>query len=94
MGHKPYSKFDSIPTGHASERLTEGCLVLEGGAFRGLYTQGIVDTLMLLDINFSCVVGVSAGALAYADFIKGKHDRAIWLHRRGMLPIPGGLTFA
>ena len=34
------------------------------------------------------------GALASADFIKGKHDAAIWLHRRGMLPIPGGLTFA
>ncbi|MBQ6410967.1 MAG: patatin family protein, partial [Atopobiaceae bacterium] len=76
MGHKPYSKFDSIPTGHASERLTEGCLVLEGGAFRGLYTQGIVDTLMLLDINFSCVVGVSAGALAGMGYVSGQVGRA------------------
>ena len=76
MGHRPYSKFDSIPTGHASERLTEGCLVLEGGAFRGLYTQGIVDTLMLLDINFSCVVGVSAGALTGMGYVSGQVGRA------------------
>ena len=34
-----YSDMDMIPTGHASENLIDGCLVLEGGAFRGLYTQ-------------------------------------------------------
>ena len=76
MAHKPYSQFSSIPTGHASENLTQGCLVLEGGAFRGLYTQGIVDTLMLLDINFSCVVGVSAGALAGMGYVSGQVGRA------------------
>lgn len=32
--------------------------------------------------------------LAYSDFVKGKHDKGVWLHRRGMPPIPGGLTFA
>ena len=32
--------------------------------------------------------------LAYADFVKGKHDPGVWLHRKGMLPIPGSLTFA
>jgi len=35
-----------------------------------------------------------AGVLAYADFIKGKHEKAIWLKRRGMDPVPGALTFA
>ena len=34
------------------------------------------------------------GELAYADFIKGKHEKAIWLKRRGMDPVPGALTFA
>lgn len=28
------------------------------------------------------------------DFVAGKHERAIWLHRAGMAPVPGGLTFA
>lgn len=34
------------------------------------------------------------GLLAYADFIKGKHETAIWLKRPGMDPVPGSLTFA
>ena len=34
------------------------------------------------------------GRLTYADFIKGKHETAIWLHRKGIEPIPGLLTFA
>lgn len=39
-------------------------LLLEGGAMRGLYTAGILDTLMKLDdISFDTVMGVSAGAL-------------------------------
>jgi hypothetical protein len=34
------------------------------------------------------------GELAYADFVKGKHEKAIWLKRSGMEPMPGALTFA
>ncbi len=33
-------------------------------------------------------------AISFGDFVKGKHEKAIWLHRKGMLPIPGALTFA
>ena len=33
------------------------------------------------------------GELLCGDFIKGKHESAIWLHRKGMWPIPGALTF-
>ena len=33
-------------------------------------------------------------SISYADFVKGKHSVPIWLHRRGMPPVPGGLTFA
>ena len=33
------------------------------------------------------------GALRCGDFVRGKHERAIWLYRKGMLPIPGALTF-
>lgn len=33
-------------------------------------------------------------SISYADFVKGKHSVPVWLHRQGMPPIPGGLTFA
>ena len=32
--------------------------------------------------------------IRYEDFVKGKHEVPVWLHRRGMPPVPGGLTFA
>lgn len=33
------------------------------------------------------------GSMTYAEFVAGKHAVPIWLHRPGMEPIPGGLTF-
>ena len=33
------------------------------------------------------------GALRCGDFVKGKHESAIWLYRKGMEPVPGALTF-
>ncbi|MBO5065462.1 MAG: patatin family protein [Clostridia bacterium] len=38
-------------------------LILEGGGMRGLYTAGVLDTLMENDISVDAVAGVSAGAL-------------------------------
>jgi len=35
-----------------------------------------------------------SGALAYEDFVRGKHETALWLKRPGMEPVPGALTFA
>jgi len=34
------------------------------------------------------------GELAASEFIAGKHATAVWLHRDGIEPIPGILTFA
>lgn len=34
------------------------------------------------------------GRIKCADFVRGLHEQAIWLHRRGMAPVPGALTFA
>ena len=34
------------------------------------------------------------GELRFADFVAGKHATAVWLHRKGIEPIPGSLTFA
>ena len=73
---KTYSGIDGIPDGRASEELIEGCLVLEGGAFRGLYTQGFLDALMINDINLSCVIGVSAGALSGVNYVSGQIGRS------------------
>ena len=60
---KTYSGVDSMPLGNAEKKLTEGCLVLEGGAFRGVYTNGVIDALLEGGIKMQTVVGVSAGAL-------------------------------
>ena len=61
MSGKIYSHIDKIPSGSASRKVTEGCLVLEGGAFRGLYSQGFMDAMMKANINMQCTIGVSAG---------------------------------
>ncbi len=37
-------------------------LVLEGGAMRGIFTAGVLDSLMEKDVIFDGIVGVSAGA--------------------------------
>jgi len=66
------SELDLLPEGCAGEDITEGCLVLEGGAWRGMYTQGVLDALMEEDINFQTTVGVSAGALSSIGYLSGQ----------------------
>ena len=73
---KPYSKMDEIPDGTASDAVVEGCVVLEGGAFRGLYTQGFLDAMMQADLNLQCTIGVSAGALSGTCYVSGQIGRA------------------
>ena len=74
--NKVYSHIAEIPKGTASDRITEGCLVLEGGAFRGLYTQGFLDAMMVHDLNMQCVIGVSAGALGGMNYVSGQIGRS------------------
>ena len=38
---RTYANLDDLPRGIASNQITEGCMVLEGGAFRGCYTSGV-----------------------------------------------------
>ena len=33
------------------------------------------------------------GAILCGDFVRGKHEPAIWLYRKGKAPVPGALTF-
>lgn len=36
----------------------EGCIVLESGAFRGLYGEGVLDALMQENINLRCTISI------------------------------------
>ncbi len=69
---KVYKDIDKLPSGRADESITEGCLVLEGGAWRGLYTLGVLDALMEENINFRKTVGISAGALSGIGYVSGQ----------------------
>ncbi len=73
---KQYSRMADIPRGMADEGITEGCLVLEGGAFRGLYSQGFLDAMMVNGLNLRCVIGVSAGALGGMNYVSGQIGRS------------------
>ena len=39
---KIYSGIDALPKGIAPDTIVEGCAVLEGGAFRGVYGEGVL----------------------------------------------------
>lgn len=66
-----------FPLGLAKGDLTEGCLVLESGAFRGIYQQGVLDALLEEGIHMQCTVGVSVGALNGAAYSAGQIGQAI-----------------
>ena len=68
---KIFSGYDSLPDAMASDEITQGCMVLEGGAFRGLYGEGVLDALMEADINMQCTIGVSAGAMNGFSYCAG-----------------------
>ena len=70
--NKTYRFFDRLPSGTASDTITEGCLVLEGGGWKGLYTVGVLDALMENDINMRDVTGCSAGALSAVGYLAGQ----------------------
>ncbi len=76
MASKSFSQIDKIPGGTASDLQTPGCIVLEGGAFRSVYEEGVLDCLMRSDINMSCVVGVSAGAMNGMHYLTGQIGRS------------------
>lgn len=67
-----YRRLDSLPWGRASETITPGCLVIEGGGWRGLYAAGVLDALMVSDINLQTAAGVSAGALCGMGYVCGQ----------------------
>ncbi len=79
---KIFSGINELPNGTASDKVTPGCMVLEGGAFRSLYGEGVLDALMEADINLECVIGVSAGALNGTTYLSGQIGRAARINMR------------
>lgn len=53
------------------------CLVLEGGALRGIYTAGVLDELMKEDIKIDAIIGVSMGALVGINYCSKQRGRAL-----------------
>lgn len=58
------------------------CLILEGGAMRGMYTAGVLDVLMDNNINIDGIVGTSAGALFGVNFFSEQKGRVIRYSKR------------
>ncbi|MBQ8161324.1 MAG: patatin family protein [Clostridia bacterium] len=52
-------------------------LVMEGGAMRGMFTCGVIDTLMEHDISFDGAIGISAGAVFGCNYQSRQIGRAI-----------------
>lgn len=57
-------------------------LVLEGGAMRGMYTAGVLDTFMENGILVDSIVGVSAGALFGVNYLSGQIGRVIRYNKK------------
>lgn len=55
----------------------KSCLVLEGGAKRGIYTAGVLDVFMEHDIKTDAVIGVSAGSIHGCSYISGQKGRSL-----------------
>lgn len=72
---KQYSGLKNIPSGHVSGELTAGCLVIEGGAMRGVYNAGAADALLTAGIHLQSVIGVSAGAPTAQFYAAGEIGR-------------------
>lgn len=73
---KEYSRIDEVKVYEGKDTKVKGTLVLEGGAFRGLYTAGVLDAFIDNDINIDTAIGISAGALNGANYLAGNRGRA------------------
>lgn len=57
-------------------------LILEGGAMRGLFTCGVIDSLMKENIEFDGAIGVSAGAVFGCNYKSQQIGRALRYNTR------------
>ena len=59
-------------------------LVLEGGAFRGLFTAGVLDALLDIKAEIKYIVGVSAGATNAYSYVSKQRGRNLEIMERFM----------
>ena len=57
-------------------------LVLEGGAMRGMYTAGVLDTFLDNNIEVDGIIGVSAGVLFGVNYLSKQKGRVIRYNKR------------
>ena len=57
-------------------------LVLEGGAMRGMFTAGVLDTFLAAGVKADEVAGTSAGALFGVNYLSGQAGRAVRYNKR------------
>ncbi|MBR1920794.1 MAG: hypothetical protein IJ829_02180 [Kiritimatiellae bacterium] len=53
-----------------------------------------VDSALFVFAGRELPVKDGAAKMTFAEFVAGKHSVPVWLHRKGMPPVPGVLTFA
>ena len=58
------------------------CLILEGGAMRGMYTAGALDVFYQAGVKFDGIIGVSAGAAFGVNYLSGQPGRVIRYNKR------------
>lgn len=58
------------------------CLVLEGGAMRGVYTSAVIDTFLDENIKVDCIIGVSAGALFGVNYVSKQKGRGLRYNKK------------
>lgn len=72
-------------------------LVLEGGAMRGLYSAGVIDTFLEENIQVDKIIGVSAGALFGMNYKSRQKGRVLryntnYVHNKNYMGIYSFLT--
>lgn len=60
-----------------NENKNKVCLVLEGGALRGIYVAGVIDVFLKKNINVDAIIGTSAGALFGINYVSKQKERAL-----------------
>ncbi len=53
------------------------CLVLEGGAMRGIYSAGVLDVFLKKNIFVDAIIGTSAGALFGVNYVSNQQERVL-----------------
>ena len=57
-------------------------LILEGGAMRGMYTCGVIDTFLENNIKVDGIIGVSAGALFGINYCSKQKGRVLRYNKK------------